>query len=629
MYDRIKGAGARFRQWQQRPAVSVTLSIVGGAVLAYAFVCLAEFVRTGSVYYTCVYLAAHWRQLALGTVVLAALIGFFTVLTGRLWIADLIVGGVVCVAAWVNLQKLTHRGDPLLPKELFQAADAVGIAGELKLTITRESWLFAAFVLLSAAALRHLRLPFPKGGAGWLSRGALSLAFALFTPQYVGRLLYDNAFMERFNIVVSVSSMADTYYRSGFVTGFCMMTKTLMGEQAPKGYSEQAVEQALAQVTPEQAQQEPRRCSIIVVLLESYFELSNYDTAQFSEPLGENFARLAQEGVSGQMLSEKYGGGTANIEFGVLTGYSTNFLSVGSMPYIEYVYDDFLCYPQYLRAEGYSTMALHSYDKNFYNRDDAYPAMGFDLFVGQEAFDEEDRVGNYIGEAATLEKALEMYRSAEGEPVFLHVVTMQNHIPNQPGEYPDDYEVKAVIEGESDYYNGCLSSVATSLRDIDRAIGAFTDALREEEGDVVVLFFGDHQSNINGDQGEDLLNRMDSFTSLPADEQLLRSHVTPYLMWANFDIKDEGVDGGLLPSYLLLPTLLQEYNLPRPAWMDWLYETRQTLDGCYFDLYFHAGEEEQYLSEEQLAVYRAQQMLQYDLMFGKGYAAKALYGREK
>ena len=87
--------------------------------------------------------------------------------------------------------------------------------------------------------------PSRRGGAGWLSRGALSLAFALFTPQYVGRLLYDNAFMERFNIVVSVSSMADTYYRSGFVTGFCMMTKTLMGEQAPKGYSEQAVEQAL------------------------------------------------------------------------------------------------------------------------------------------------------------------------------------------------------------------------------------------------------------------------------------------------------------------------------------------------------------------------------------------------
>ena len=86
---------------------------------------------------------------------------------------------------------------------------------------------------------------------------------------------------------------------------------------------------------------------------------------------------------------------------------------------------------------------------------------------------------------------------------------------------------------------------------------------------------------------------------------------------------------GLLPSYLLLPTMLQEYGVLRPAWMDWLYQTEDLLEDRYFDLYFHVGEEEQFLDEEQLTVYRAQQMLQYDLMFGKGYAAPALYGREK
>ena len=171
--------------------------------------------------------------------------------------------------------------------------------------------------------------------------------------------------------------------------------------------------------------------------------------------------------------------------------------------------------------------------------------------------------------------------------------------------------------------------MATSLRDTDRAIGEFIDALREEDRDVVVLFFGDHQTNINGDQGEDLLEHIESFTSLPQEEQQKRSHVTPYLMWANFDIKEEGIDGGLLPSYLLLPTMLQEYGVLRPAWMDWLYQTEDLLEDRYFDLYFHVGEEEQLLDEEQLTVYREKKMLQYDLMFGKGYAAPALYGREK
>lgn len=121
------------------------------------------------------------------------------------------MGSVVCVASWVNLQKLIYRGDPLLPKDLVQASDAVGIAGELQLSIPRESWLFAIFILLWALALRHLKLPFRKGIAGWLARGALAMAFLLFLPLYIGGLLCNRDFTERFKIVISISSMSDTY----------------------------------------------------------------------------------------------------------------------------------------------------------------------------------------------------------------------------------------------------------------------------------------------------------------------------------------------------------------------------------------------------------------------------------
>ena len=110
----------------------------------------------------------------------------------------------------MNLQKLIYRGDPLLPKDLVQVSDAMGIAGELNLSIPRESWLFAAFILLSAWALRHLKLPFRKGAAGWCARGVLALVFLLFLPLYIGRVLCNRSFMERFNITVSVSSMSDT-----------------------------------------------------------------------------------------------------------------------------------------------------------------------------------------------------------------------------------------------------------------------------------------------------------------------------------------------------------------------------------------------------------------------------------
>ena len=378
----------------------------------------------------------------------------------------------------------------------------------------------------------------------------------------------------------------------------------------------------------EQDAEEQRQCDVFVVLLESFFELSNYEGAEYSEPLFENFDRIAAEGISGQMLSEKYGGGTSNIEFSVLTGFSNVLLPAGSVPYMEYVKEGMLCYPAYLKEQGYTLLALHPYQRQFYNRPAAYEAMGFDEFISREAFSESDVVGNYVGEQATLDKALELYHeTVKDGPVFMHIVTMQNHIPNQPGEYSEDHAVKAHLEGATEYYNGCLSSVATSLRDIDRAIGSFVDALRDEPRDIVVLFFGDHQTPINGDVGEDLLYLQESFTSLSAEEQTLNSHVTPYLMWANFDVKEEGVDGGLLPSYLLLPTMLNEYGVVRPEWMDWLYQSDDVMNGTYYDLYFTDETQwEGLLTEEQIETYTAQNMLEYDLLLGKQYGAEALYG---
>ena len=160
----------------------------------------------------------------------------------------------------------------------------------------------------------------------------------------------------------------------------------------------------------EQDAEEQRQCDVFVVLLESFFELSNYEGAEYSEPLFENFDRIAAEGISGQMLSEKYGGGTSNIEFSVLTGFSNVLLPAGSVPYMEYVKEGMLCYPAYLKEQGYTLLALHPYQRQFYNRPAAYEAMGFDEFISREAFSEADVVGNYVGEQATLDKALELQK---------------------------------------------------------------------------------------------------------------------------------------------------------------------------------------------------------------------------
>ena len=73
--------------------------------------------------------------------------------------------------------------------------------------------------------------------------------------------------------------------------------------------------------------------------------------------------------------------------------------------------------------------------------------------------------------------------------------------------------------------------------------------------------------------------------------------------------------------------MLNSYDVVRPAWMDWLNETRPALQEVYYDLFFSGAQElAEVMNEEQKKICSAQNYLQYDLMFGEGCSAQELYG---
>ncbi|MEG0804436.1 MAG: LTA synthase family protein, partial [Pygmaiobacter sp.] len=318
-------------------------------------------------------------------------------------------------------------------------------------------------------------------------------------------------------------------------------------------------------------------------------------------------------------------------EFGALTGFSTSFLPTGSIAYMEYIRDDFPCYPRFLKENGYKTIALHPFDSTIYKRDESYPKMGFDVFYGQEDFVNPEKHGAYIDEKETVRKLIELYEQAtvEGDPVFIHTVTMQNHIPNAPDEYAADYKVNATIEGVDPYYKSCLESSATGLRDIDESIGLLLDYFSACDRDVVVLLFGDHQTAIGDRKGVELLDELPEFTSLSEEQKHTATHTVPYLMWANFEQKDAET-AGMMPPYQLLATTLKEYNVLRPAYFDWLASSQATLKGINIGRVIEPdgtlGGTVKGASEAQWGVLERQKLLQYDAMFGQNWAHEAMYG---
>ena len=104
--------------------------------------------------------------------------------------------------------------------------------------------------------------------------------------------------------------------------------------------------------------------------------------------------------VRGKFVSPVYAGGTCLPEFEVLTGMPTYFLPPSVYPYSQYITDETPSIVSAYKENGYQTVALHPYRKNFYNRASAYPLMGFDTFKGMDDFDYKDVSGIYIDDMA-------------------------------------------------------------------------------------------------------------------------------------------------------------------------------------------------------------------------------------
>ncbi|MDR4307035.1 LTA synthase family protein [Chelatococcus sambhunathii] len=192
-----------------------------------------------------------------------------------------------------------------------------------------------------------------------------------------------------------------------------------------------------------------------------------------------NYRRLCDESLAwGRCRVPAEGAYTMRAEFGFLTGLPSEALGFDA-------FDPYLVSPAYAAASlgrrfkdaGRRTVLMHPYDRRFFSRDELAPQLGFDRFVDGEAFAPSDRFGPYVGDAAVAE-AIAAEVAQANEPLFLFVVTIENHGPWGPGRLP------GVDRGEDQY--------GIHLSNSDGMMGRVADALRARPGGGMLCLYGDH-----------------------------------------------------------------------------------------------------------------------------------------
>lgn len=254
---------------------------------------------------------------------------------------------------------------------------------------------------------------------------------------------------------------------------------------------------------------------LVVLQCESFFDVRRLGPAVRPEILSA-FGALSRSGVQwGRLAVPSWGANTVRTEFAVLSGFEERALGFDRFnPYHRLARAPIESIAWRLREQGYRTVCLHPFDRRFYGRDRVMPMLGFDEFLGEEAFAGAERVNGYIADAAVARVACELIET-RGPRLFLFVVTMENHGPWTEAASAAGTDFLAVGLPLTAAERQSLGRYLDSVANTDELFRRVAEKIASLERGGTLAAYGDH---------------LPSFASAFA-KLGLRDHRSDYLVW--------------------------------------------------------------------------------------------------
>lgn len=541
-------------------------------------------------------------------------------------VAAACIGIFANVPAIITNLKLEMRGEPFLPWDILQIEDFMGVASKVKLEIHTSVIITAIIFVIVCTALLFVKLPHQKSIKLRLIAG-VSL-FAVLNVMFYGVFL--NKYATEAVGIYSDMWMQDRYYKNhGVITGFLTNLQALQINK-PDNYSKEAVEELQAQVQTSAEKHKSvyntiakditeKTPNIIYLMNESFWDVTRLQGFEFDRELTPNLNKLKSEGAYGYCYTPSFGGGTCDVEFEALTGFSVENLPSGAKPYQQHVTQDMFSLPQYLKNEkGYQTLAIHGYYRKFWSRNTAYPRIGIDKFIASEDFINPEKRRGYISDMEMTKSIIEnLDNNISSGPMFIHAVTMQNHTTYNINSYTENeiVKIKKSPSGLSQQTLNQLSDFATGVYEADAALGALVNHLRQLDEPVILVFWGDHFNPVG--KGYELYEKS-GFIEKGAGAASPNLHQTDLLIWSNY--AHENVNLGTIASYNISPVMMELYGLEQPTVFKYLSQQLSVIKARTKGITVNPDNSKtEDLSDEQQSALNNHWLLQYDLMFGQPY----------
>ena len=503
--------------------------------------------------------------------------------------------------AFINYFVYLFRGNEFTFSDIRSIGTGLSVAGNYKLQLNDRG----AYAIFGAALfIAFVRKCYVKFARAWQMR-IIDAMLAAICVIIVGMAAYD---------VNTETWEQKGTYRNGYILNYILGIRDSFIAQ-PDGYSEEAIqklEKKYSSNDKDYSKTDVKDPTIIVIMNESFSDLSVLGDLQTNIPLTPFIDSLKENTTKGYALSSVFGAKTPNSEWEYLTGNSMAFLPAGSVVYQQYISDTPTSIVSNLKDDGYTCVAMHPYYETGWSRNQVYPKIGYDEMHFIDDFDQTKILREYITDQELYDKIIERYESrGANEKLYLMGITMQNH--GGYGEPYDNFYERCYKIGRSyTDANQYLSLVHES----DKAVKNLIEYFSKVDDPVEIVFFGDHQPSLNSNFYP-LLNGK-GMSGLTEDE-LEALYTVPFFIWTNYDTPEETVD---ITSLNFLSTMtLERAGIELPAYNKFLADMMETVPAvnsrgyyskekqCYQHIDDATGEEAEWIKNYH--------MLQYNSMFDK------------
>lgn len=475
----------------------------------------------------------------------------------------------------INFVILHFRVTPFSAVDFTLISSAISVSGHYLTAFNVMMIFFAIAILVISLICLFKRTPcFQKN----TTKKAYMLSTLVILTLAAGIVVMHKSSTSVLALAENYTNISEAYENYGFV--YCFANSIIdTGIKKPEDYSEESMAQIKDSIKDTGTDEPEVKPDIVMIQLESFFDICDVKGVSFSRDPLPNFHRLQKEYSNGQLTVPTVGAGTVNTEFEVLTGMSQHDFGVSEYPYktvLKSKTSESICND--LAQIGYSSHAVHNNTATFYGRNKVFSNLGFDSFTSVEYMNNITLNPNgWAKDDVMVDEILKTLDDNKNKSDFTFGITVQSH-----GKYND---VKTDSKDPVKVYNAPTGKeesyeyYVNEINEVDQMIGKLVYALGKREKPTVLVLYGDHLPSL------DLSNEDLEDGSL---------YETQYIIWNNYGLKEKDQD---LKAYELYPEVLDQIGIHTGVITQFHQQADRSSDTYQTDL----------------------KALEYDLLYGENY----------